>query len=238
MQKKFEFTYENLEKHYLKALSLGYKMYKCIDYFEKKNTLPLKIIVNRIDLDFSVKKTDKILDIFEKLDIKGTFFIRLHAKEYNPFDFDNYRIINRIIKSGNEIGYHSEVIDESAIWNEKPDDCLRRDIKVFNSMFNTEIKGIASHGGMTGLNNLDFWNENKPSDFGVMYEAYDDSGNFGLFKKSFYISDSEWTHWKCYDKGNLLKGNIKTFGEHLDDGHDLIYLLIHSDTFYTNHFYE
>jgi hypothetical protein len=233
-----EFTYINLEKYYKKAQSLGYEMYRCIDYFEKKNNLPLKTIVNRIDIDFSVKKTEKILDIFEKLGIKGTFFIRLHAKEYNPFDFENYRIIRRLIESGNEIGYHSEVIDESAIWDENPSECLKRDIEIFNRMFNTAIKGIASHGGMTGLNNLDFWKNNKPSDFRIKYEAYDDSDNFGLFKNSFYISDSEWTKWKCYDKGKLLKGNNKTFGEHLEDGHKLIYLLIHSDTFFNNHFYE
>ena len=33
-------------------------------------------------------------------------------------------------------------------------------------------EGVASHGGMTGLNNLDFWKDREPSDFGLTYEAY------------------------------------------------------------------
>ena len=99
-------------------------------------------------------------------------------------------------------------------------------------MFNITVKGIASHGGMTGFNNLDFWKENEASDHGLDYEAYD------WFDKTFYISDSDWTKWKCYDKGKLLRGNDKPPSEHLHDEHNLLYLLIHSDTYYKDHFYE
>ena len=66
------------------------------------------MIVNRVDVDFSVKKAKRIWEIFEKLGIKGTFFIRLHAPEYNPFSFENYKIIKEIQNSGHEIGYHSQ----------------------------------------------------------------------------------------------------------------------------------
>ena len=32
----------------------------------------------------------------------------------------------------------------------------RRDVDVLNRILDISIRGVASHGGMTGLNNLDF----------------------------------------------------------------------------------
>ncbi len=237
MKNKFEFTYRNLEKYYKQALDAGYKIITCDEYaLNKEITVPT--IVNRVDIDLSVKKTERLIDIYKKLDIKATFFIRLHANEYNPFSFENYRIIRRIVDEGHEIGYHSEIIDQGAIWNEDPKKCLERDVEILEKMFNVTIKGVASHGGLTGLNNLDFWDENTPADFGLLYEAYDDK-NLKLFQNSFYISDSEWTQWKCYNKGVLVKGDRRTFGEHLlESKHKLIYLLIHPDTYFDKHIYE
>ena len=140
--------------------------------------------------------------------------------------------------SGHEIGYHSEIVDQAAIWDENAEECLRRDIDVLNRMLDIEIKGIASHGGMTGLNNLDFWQERQPSEFGILYEAYDKSDSFNLFESAFYISDSEWTRWKCYDKGKLLSEDRRSLSEHLHEKPELIYLLIHGDTYFDHNFYE
>ncbi len=116
--------------------------------------------------------------------------------------------------------------------------CFKRDIEVINRMFNMKIRGVASHGGMTGLNNLDFWKEKKASDFGLLYEAYDHQPEFNLFQEAFYVSDSEWTRWKCYNKGKLVEGDRRTFAEHAKDGHSLINILIHPDTYFDDHFYE
>ena len=78
----------------------------------------------------------------------------------------NYRILKSIRDSGYEIGYHSEIVDQAVIWDENAEECLRRDIDVLNRMLDIEIKGIASHGGMTGLNNLDFWQEGNHQNLG------------------------------------------------------------------------
>jgi hypothetical protein len=197
-----------------------------------------KTVVNRVDIDLSLKKAEILVNIFNLLDIKASFFLRLHANEYNPFSFESYRIIRKIIDNGHELGYHSEIIDQAAIWGEDPESCLLRDIKTIELVFKIKIKGIASHGGMTGLNNLDFWKDRKASDYGLLYEAYDSEPSFNLFNDSFYISDSEWTRWKCYDKGNLIKGDHRTPSEHIYDNHNLIHLLIHPDTYYFRHIYE
>jgi hypothetical protein len=237
---EFQFTFENIKQQYKTAIEAGYSIITCDEYFQLKggNKVPAKCIVNRVDIDFSIKKAETLRQIFKSLNIKGTFFIRLHAAEYNPFSFENYRIIKELIADGNEIGYHSEVMDESAIWEEDAVKCLRKDIDVINKMFDTEIKGVASHGGITGLNNLDFWKTHKASEFGLNYEAYTDDADFNLFNNSFYISDSEWIRWKCYNNGKLISGDNRSFGEHVQDNHKLIYILIHSDTYYHKHFYE
>ena len=236
---KFHFTFENIRKQYEKALERGYKIITCEEYVQKKNgALAERTLVNRVDVDFSVKKAERLGEIFKDLGIKATYFVRLHAKEYNPFSFENYRIIRGLIDNGNEIGYHSEIVDQAAIWNQDTETCLRRDLEVFKRMFGVQIKGAASHGGMTGLNNLDFWKNRKAQEFGLLYEAYDKEPSFNLFQECFYVSDSEWTRWKCYDKGKLCTGDNRSMAEHIEDEHPLLHVLIHPDTYFDRHFYE
>ena len=105
-------------------------------------------------------------------------------------------------------------------------------------MLDINIQGIASHGGLTGYNNLDFWDNRSAKDYGLLYEAYNKSDDFNLFDNSFYLSDSEWTQWKCYSKGLLQTDDRRGLSEHIQDRHKLIYLLIHPDTYYDNHCYE
>ena len=217
MHNKFHFTFDNIKKQFKKAIDSGYKIITCKEYPEFKNKGIPKLLVNRVDIDFSVKKAERLGVIFDELGIKASFFIRLHAPEYNPFSFENYRIIKVLIKSGHEIGYHSEIIDQSIIWNEDAEKCLLRDIKIINEMFGIKISGVASHDGMTGLNNLDFWKGKKASDYGLLYEAYDNRPEFNLFNELFYISDSEWTRWKCYNKGQLVNNDNRTLAEHVEE---------------------
>jgi len=238
MNTEFHFTFDNLEAQYRAAQDAGYEFITCAEYADRKSDLTTQTVVNRVDIDLSVKKADRLRDIFDRLGIKASFFVRLHAPEYNPFSFENYRILKAIRDSGHEIGYHSEIVDQAAIWDEDTTVCLRRDLDVLNRMLDIQVKGVASHGGMTGLNNLDFWKDRTAKQFDLIYEAYDKTDVFNLFEQSFYISDSEWIQWKCYDKGQLIKGDQRSFAVHLNDRHPLIYLLIHSDTYFDRHFYE
>lgn len=238
MKIDFHFTFSNIEAQYRTALDAGYQFITCLEYAERKANLADLTIVNRVDIDLSVKKADRLREIFDRLGIKASFFVRLHATEYNPFSFENYRILKAIRDSGHEIGYHSEIVDQAAIWGEDAADCLRRDIEVLNRMLDIQIKGIASHGGMTGLNNLDFWKDRLATEFGVRYEAYDKSEAFNLFDMAFYISDSEWTRWKCYDRGKICIDDRRPLSEHILDQHALIYLLIHPDTYFDRHIYD
>jgi hypothetical protein len=238
--KKINFTFAYITKQLNSLIQAGYCFANCRQYVEYKKSgdIPHKLVVLRVDIDLSVRKAETLLNIFNSLSIKATFFIRLHAPEYNPFSFENYRIIKSIISSGHEIGYHSEIVDQAYIWNEDPRECLIRDINIINKMFGVTINGVASHGGMTGLNNLDFWKINKPADFGLLYEGYDEEDSYNLFASSFYISDSEWVRWKCYKKGVLVANDFRSPSEHIVDQHNLIHLLIHPDTYYIDNIYE
>lgn len=240
MKADFQFTFANIERQLASAIDNGYKFLTCEDFARRKltGTIPEKALVNRVDIDVSCKKARRLAEIFNRLGVKASFFVRLHAPEYNPFDFENYRSLAYIRDSGHEIGYHSEIVDQAAIWNEDAAECLVRDIDILNRILKINIVGVASHGGMTGLNNLDFWRDKNPADFGLIYEAYDKSDSFNLFDESFYISDSEWTRWKCYERGRLVLGDHRSLEEHLADGHQLIYLLIHPETYFDRHFYE
>jgi len=229
---QFHFTFKQIAEQFKYALENNYSFITCAEFAENCTKEFKKTIINRIDVDLSVKKAERLGIIFNELGIKGSFFIRLHVPEYNPFSFENYRIIKFLIDSGHEIGYHSEIVDQAEIWGETAVDCLKRDIDTINRMYNIEISGVASHRGMTGLNNLDFWKKRRPEDFGLLYEAYD------WFDDVFYVSDSEWTQWKCYDHGKLVQGDRRSLAEHGEDNHKLIYALIHSDTYYDRHIYE
>ena len=210
MKERYIFTWNNLENEYKALLDNDYEIITCEEYVELKKRLPNRVVVNRIDIDFSIKKVTYLLDIFDRLNIKGTFFVRLHAPEYNPFSFESYRVLRRLLNSGHELGYHSEIVDQSIIWGEKAEDCLIRDLKVLGDMFNYKVKSIASHGGNTGFNNLDFWKDKKPKDYNLLYEGYDKEPEYNLFQEAFYISDSEWTQWKCYDKGILVENDRRS----------------------------
>ena len=238
MSTEFPFTFARLERQYRVTLDLGYRFLTCHDYVLSKHQLPDLAVVNRVDIDLSVRKAERLLALFNQLQIKATFFVRHHAQENNPFAFEDYRILKAILDSGHEIGYHSEIMDQAAIWNEDAAGCLLRDIDILNRMLEIRVRGVASHGGMTGLNNLDFWKEREPAEFGLVYEAYDKSSGFGLFDSAFYVSDSEWTRWKCYNRGVLCEGDRRSFEEHACCKHPLIYLLIHPDTYFDRHFYE
>ncbi len=238
MKHEFYFTYKRLKLNFEEALKNNYKIITCKDYIHwKQNKTNEYILVNRVDIDLKCEKAKIIADIFNSLNIKATFFIRLHASEYNPFSFENYLCLKYIKETGHEIAYHSEIIDQSVIWNETPEDCLRRDIRILNEMLGIKVVGVSSHGGLTGLNNLDFWKINKPSDFDLHYEAYDQEPAFNLFNESFYISESNY-QWKCYKNGILKKNDKRSFSEHLKDNHPVIYSTMHTDTFFSEHIYE
>lgn len=234
-----KFTLDYIKSEFSLLIANNYKFITCKDAFiefisNKTVNDGHKTVINRVDVDFSLKKAAVLANMFHELGIAASFFVRLHAKEYNIFDFENYLLLMQIKNLGFEVGLHSEVVDQSSIWNQDPVVCLERDLRVLELIIDDTVYGVASHGSHTGLNNLHFWNRRNPQDFNLIYEAY----LHGLFESSLYISDSCWTHWKSYLMGKVLDSDTRSPSEHAIDEHPLIYLLTHPDTYYRKHPYE
>ena len=111
---------------------------------------------------------------------------------------------------------------------------LKREIELFETIFKIKIYGTASHGDMTHYNNLDFWKDNKPSDFGLVYEAYDEK----LWNNCRYVSDSEWTRWKAHENGNLMENDRRDPIEHMKDNVKILHFLTHPESWYERYIYE
>jgi len=231
------FTFKEIEKQYSELKEMGYHFFSIASAFQvikTGNALPEKCVLNRVDVDFNLRRAKRLGEIFKDLEIPASFYIRLHSNEYNPNSFENFSVLSWLKKNGFEIGYHSEITDAARIFDEPAEECLRRDLSILSAMLGQQVKGIASHGGLTGLNNLDFWQSRKPAEFGCDYEAYDPQ----LFKAGLYVSDSEWTQWKSYRFGERIPNCLLSPVDHGKNGEPYIYLLIHSDTYFDHHIYE
>jgi len=221
-----EFTFKHLKEIYKKALDLKYKICTLKEYFTL-NITSEKILINRIDIDTNILKAKKVAEIFNELKIYGTFFVRLHAQEYNSFSLENKKILEYIKSTNNEIGLHHECIDMEKCWKQDSIMFLRSDLDLLEKIIEMEVSGVAAHNGNTGYNNLDIWNNINLDNFGIIYEAYDKH----LWNRCVYISDSMWVYWKIYKKGKLIDNDHRCLCEHLEDKHRLLYVLIHPETY-------
>ena len=58
MNQPFKFTFENIKNEYQQVINLDYQFITCQEYvsLKKENKLARKTVVNRVDIDFSVRK--------------------------------------------------------------------------------------------------------------------------------------------------------------------------------------
>lgn len=229
-----DFTFTYYEEIFEKALSNGYRVITLKDFFNHEYDDKEKVLVNRIDVDVKIGRLRNICHIFNKLDVKATIFLRLHASEYNLLSFGNINIVKQLISIGCEVGLHTELEDAGGICGLDKEDVLRHELQLFETVFGIKIHGTASHGDLTPYNNLDFWKERQASSFGLLYEAYDSD----LWNNCRYVSDSEWIRWKAYENGVLLEGDRRTPIEHIDEAPRILHLLTHPESWYEDYIYE
>ena len=168
-----------------------------------------------------------ILELFKRLEISD--FKSLYCCEFGAWDGSYLSNTFNLIEKG-----ASAILIEGC--PTRFDD-LSRLAKRFKKV--TAIQAYVSHNREDN-NSLDkiLSKTEIPKDFDLLYEAYDSEAEFGLFKKSFYISDSEIVRWKCYQNGLLVKGDTNSLHEHLKKKYNIIYLLTHPDFYFSDHVYE
>ena len=230
----FTFTFNNYKKIFQTALDNNYKIITVKEFFSDEYDKDEKILVNRIDVDVKIDRLKTIHKIFEELNIKASIYVRLHAPTYNLLSIGNIKIIQDLLSIGCEIGLHTELEDVGEYCNIDKKELFKKEIELFETIFDTKMYGTASHGDMTEYNNLDFWKKHTPEELGLLYEAYDEK----LWGNCRYVSDSEWTRWKAYKDGKLLENDRRTPIEHIEDDCRVLHLLTHPESWYKEYIYE
>ena len=146
----------------------------------------------------------------------------------------NIKIIQNLISIGCEIGLHTELEDVEGYCKLNKTKLLKKEIELIETIFSIKVFGSASHRDVTNYNNLDFWKENKPKDFGLEYEAYDQK----LWNNCRYVSDSEWTQWKSYNNGILMTNDRRNPIDHMKENCKVLNLLTHPESWYQNYIHE
>jgi hypothetical protein len=60
MNQNSHFTFKNLESQYAAVLEQGYEFMTCAEYLLRKHDLPRLTVVNCVDIDFSIKKSERL----------------------------------------------------------------------------------------------------------------------------------------------------------------------------------
>lgn len=60
------------------------------------------------DVDHKIEFSKKFSEIEKSLGIKSTYFLRLHAQNYNMLSYSSIKVAEEILKNGHEIGLHYE----------------------------------------------------------------------------------------------------------------------------------
>jgi hypothetical protein len=227
------FTYAHFRRIFESALENGYQVVTLAEYFAGDYDAEKPLLVNRMDVDLAPDRLWEIGGIFRELGIRGSFYFRLHAPQYNLLRFDTIAMVRWLAEAGNEIGLHAELMDLEGVCGVEPRRALAAELGLMRDVLGCEVVGAASHGDATAYNNLDFWKANPPADFGLRYEAYDER----LWKACRYVSDSNYT-WKAYDQGELRAGDKRCACRHFADGQRVVCVALHSDSYFRRYVHE
>lgn len=117
-----------------------------------------RIVILRHDLDtrIAVERAIRFAEIEAELGATATYFVRVHAPDYNPFDYRTYTAIRRILAMGHEIGLHHEVVDMSAVTGEDPVVLFRREKAMLETVVDGSVTATSQHGDYSAYSNPDY----------------------------------------------------------------------------------
>ncbi len=213
-------TYE----HYCYCLQQAKdKGYSIISFEEVKNISQNQpFIILRHDIDCYLYRALNMARIENKLGVRATYFVRVHALSYNVFEYNAYKALKEIHSLGHEIGLHFESIDFSYITGENPREVFLREKKVLEMVLDISIVSAAAHGEHSPAgprHNRSFFKSISKKQAGIHYDAYDKT----FIRDMKYISDSfgYWregcmcTHIGKYPQMQILVHPCWWFKDHL-----------------------
>lgn len=153
-------------------------------------------VVLRHDLDFAecIPSALRMGRIENHYGAKATYFVRLHAKAYNPAEYRTYLTLRRLVEWGHEIGFHFECCEFSDVTGESEADVFIKGKRILETLLNLNIVSACEHGDYGRFSSEDFvpfFRSHRSQDFGIEYDPYDP-----LYCKDIkYISDSN-QNWR------------------------------------------
>lgn len=174
--------------------NLKAKNFKFVYFSEFK--LDESNVILRHDVDFSIQKALEMAKIENELGIKSTYFILLRTNFYNPFSYENIKLINEIKLLNHEIGLH---FDRSFYKIDDLDLSLKVnfEINILESLIGHDVTCFSFHRPNQDILNLNLKIPNKINAYS--YEFFnnikyvsDSGGNFNrVYKMNFGLADKK-----------------------------------------------
>ncbi len=161
------------------ALANGYRFATFADH--ETEDVP-KLILMRHDIDLSIDNCVAFAHIEHERGVRATYFVRLHARQYNPFEYHTYRKLREIEGLGHELALHYEPGFAAAVAEDEAQ-MVRREKTMLEALLDHPVISASAHlPGKSGMT----VNEANLDSFSLRYEAYTPR-----FMKGFkYLSDS------------------------------------------------
>ena len=233
--KRVDLSFGHYEAMLRRAIARGYRLLTVDEAISRPPGSALTLTL-RHDVDLMPERVEAIAEIEERCGVRGSYFFRVVANEYNINGYAVRRLIDRLLAAGHEVGLHAEPVDEAAAIGMTPLEALEGQIAILKRIMGP-FHGVAAHNDQTPNNNLAF----LQSDSGRaalaserLYEAY--GGSDGLFGTSIYFSDGHPWYWRVFDHGTLQADHACLCG-YAAAGRGPLYLLTHPHLWYRFNFH-
>lgn len=197
------FTYELYSEIIKAALDSGYSVVTVND-FVKDATNTRKVLVLRHDLDKNPHSMYPMAKLELELGVKSSIFVRVMGAEYNPLSYGLVTELQKLEKSGFEIGLHSNFLEFATYTGLDPLSVLSTEHQILSSIY--KIKGISCHRDINfQVNSLPYLQSNWDAIkriTGLEYDAYDER----LFGKLVYVNEGLNPHlnWRNHSPFDII----------------------------------
>jgi hypothetical protein len=137
------FTYAHYADTLRRYLAAKYRIFSFRDFLSTASE-PAKYVILRHDIDLDLVAALNIARIEKSVGVTATYFVRLHAKGYNPMTLEGMRILKEIRELGHEIALHFEP-GMAAVLGEDEIRFADRQKAIFEGITGEALVGFSTH---------------------------------------------------------------------------------------------